>query len=164
MPDQRNSKSIDYEVFVDEVTNIFIKEVKKEFGFDGNATGGSMPYDIEEIHVGFSVPREVTIDEARELEVKLVEKFLSIVNAYEKIHPYLREYPFTSSRASILLNFYNEKKQPKDENNVNLVFQAKKNIFYKRYIPEKHSFIELAQEPYEEALKIVQNKSSNEKL
>ena len=108
-PDQKMKKSINDEVFANEVTHSFIQEVKKKWGFQCEHTGGSMPYDIESLSVGFAIYKNVTIDEARELEVMLIEEFLEVTNAHEKIRPFLREYPFPAARANISLSFYHKK-------------------------------------------------------
>jgi hypothetical protein len=38
-----------YTQYVAEVTSSFLKEMYKEYGFECGASGGRMPYDVEEI-------------------------------------------------------------------------------------------------------------------
>lgn len=156
------SPSKSYVGYSNEVTNNFIKEINKKFGFRCIATGGSMPYDVQDIDVGFIAYRKATTEEARELEITLVEKFLRIINSHEKIRPYLREYPFTSSRAHVSVDFCNKNNEPETVNSISRVWQVKNKIYYDIYDPKTFSSEEIANEPYEKALKIVQEKRSNE--
>jgi len=155
------SPSKSYVGYSNEVTNNFIKEVNKEFGFRCVATGGSMPYDVQGIDVGFIAYRKATIEEARELEVMLIEKFLRIINSHEKIRPYLREFPFQASQADISIDFYNKNNEPETVNSISHVSQVKNKIYYDIYDPKTFSSEEVAEESYEDALKIVQEKRSN---
>ncbi len=145
--------------YVDEVTETFLKEVYKKYGFECEATGGGMPHDVEEIEVSLDANQTATIEEARELEIKLTERFAQIINAHEKIRPFLREYPFPAGRVSVMISFKIPKKAKMVDDNVAFVFQAKNKIFYRglnpdnQYVPKR-----LKDEPYEEALRIVQNK------
>jgi hypothetical protein len=154
--------SPEYIRHVDEIIHSFSKQIKKEYGFNCEASGGSMPYDVQEISIKFSTDRLVTVEEARELEIKITEKFIECINAHEKIRPFLREYPFPSSRASVMIRFYKPKKFSLSTNNVELVFQAKSTIFYNtKNLANPHLYDTLKEEPYEEALRIVKSKASH---
>ncbi|MBY0528635.1 MAG: hypothetical protein K2P51_00405 [Rhabdochlamydiaceae bacterium] len=156
----KNEKD-DYTLYANEIIHSFAKQIKKEFGFNCEASGGSMPYDVEEISIKFSTNRQVSIDEARELEVKITEKLVEFINAHEKIRPFLREYPFPANRADVMIRFYKTKNFNLSNNNVELVFQAKNKIFYQaKKLNNPHLYDTLKEEPYEEALKIVQNKTT----
>jgi hypothetical protein len=148
-----------YTQYVGEVTSTFLKQVYKEFGIECGGSGGSMPYDVEEISVQLSAYRSATVEEARELEVMLTEKFVQIINAHEKLRPFLREYPFPSGRARIALSFEKprKKKSATPEEDVAFVFQARNKIFYRAENPENpYVYKPIKDEPYEEARKIVQ--------
>jgi hypothetical protein len=116
-----------------------------------------MPYDVEEILVQLAAYRSATIEQARELEVKATERFAQIINAHEKIRPFLREYPFPSSRANVTISFRKRAKHPTD-NDVEFVCHAKNKLFYLAYDPD-HPYVgkDIKNEPYEEALRIVQS-------
>jgi hypothetical protein len=148
-----------YTQYAAEVTSTFLKQVYKEFGFKCGGSGGSMPYDVEEISVQLSAYRSATVEEARELEVILTEKFVQVINAHEKIRPFLREYPFPSSRADVSISFEKprKKKSSVPEDDITFVFQAKNKIFYQKYVPgSRYGYVDIKEEPYEEARKIVQ--------
>jgi hypothetical protein len=147
-----------YTQYVAEVTSTFLKQVYKEFGIECGASGGSMPYDVEEIYVQLSAYRSATVEEARELEVILTEKFVQVINAHEKLRPFLREYPFPASRAVIALSFEKSKKKNRcTDNDVSFVCHAKNRLYYLAKNPDNpHVDKDIKDEPYEEARKIVQ--------
>ncbi len=153
-----DEKSAVYTKYVAEVTSAFLKEVYQEYGFRCGGSGGSMPYDVEKISVSLDANQSATVDQARELVVKLTERFVQIINAHEKIRPFLREYPFPSSRARVMISFSVSKKKinPSSDNEVELVFHAKKRIYYQAHNYD-NPFLgkDIKDEPYEEALKIV---------
>jgi hypothetical protein len=149
-----------YTRYVAEVTSAFLKEMYKEYGFECGASGGSMPYDVEEILVKLVAYRSATIEQARELEVKATERFAQIINAHEKIRPFLREYPFPSGRVRVSISFRPSKKafSLPSKNDVTYVLQAKNKLVYLAYDPD-HPYVgkRIKDEPYEEALRIVQS-------
>jgi len=155
----KESKSPDYTEYVAEVTSSFLKQTYKEYGFECGASGGQMPYDIEEISIQLVAYRSATIEQARELEITLTERFAEIINTHEKIRPFLREYPFPPSRVDVAISFKNpkrKKKVPMADDEVAFVFQAKNKIFYRAKNPSSpYVFKAISDEPYEEAREIV---------
>jgi hypothetical protein len=142
--------------YVAEVTSSFLKEMHKEYGFECGASGGSMPHDVEEILVQLVTYRRATIEQARELEVKATERFAQIINAHEKIKPFLREVPFPAGRACVTIAFRKKKNAPAAENDVSFVCHAKNRIYYLAHNPNNpYVGKDIKDEPYEEALKIV---------
>lgn len=161
----KERKLPEYLKYVDEVTEIFLDEVSREYGFECGSSGGSMPYDVEEISVKLVAEQSATVEAARELLVKTTERFAQIINAHEKIRPFLREYPFPASRADVSISFRNPKKKKfslsNNNDNVVFAFQAKGKIFYHGHNPEnEYLFRPIKDEPYEEAVKIVQKDAS----
>ncbi|MBS0628183.1 MAG: hypothetical protein JSS09_08240, partial [Verrucomicrobia bacterium] len=120
--------------YVKEITNTFKKEMKEQFDLLCTGQGGSMPYDIQSIGVDFVVHRQMTIQEARELEIRSTERFVEIINAHEAIRPYLRDYPWNHNRARVMIAFRNKNGDDYSEG-VRLILQAKEKVFY--YGPEK---------------------------
>jgi hypothetical protein len=147
-----------YTQYVGEVTSTFLKQVYKEFGIECGASGGSMPYDVEEIYVQLSAYRSATVEEARELEVILTEKFVQIINAHEKLRPFLREYPFPPGRARIALSFRKSKKKNHfTDDDITFVCHAKNRLYYLAKNPDNpYVRKDIKDEPYDEARKIVQ--------
>ncbi len=149
--------------YVREVTNSFLKIAKKEFGITCCGLGSSIPSDVEFITVFLSIKKKGTVEEGRELFVKLKERFVEVVNQHEKLRPYLREYPFTPWRAKILLKFCDESGSIYEDGGVaRIMFTNKKYICYRTIKSKGAQPEDLLVEPYEEALKIVKAKSKND--
>ncbi len=146
----------DYEVYVNQVLREFALEMKKEYGLICIGDSSRMPYEVSEIEVLFIAQRSATVEEARELEVKTTERFIEVINAHEKIRPFLEEYPFGSNRAKVSISFAKEDGNYPDEG-VSVVRQTKGNVCYRVKAPDSPLFESLGEEPYEEALKIVQS-------
>lgn len=150
-----------YTQYVAEITSAFAKEMNKEFCLDCGASGGEMPYDVEAISIKLVSYQSATVEQARELEIKTTERLVQIINAHEKIRPFLRESPFPSSRARVNISFRNPKKTLSSSNDVALVLQAKNKIHYCAKDPNnQYLFIDIKEEPYEEARKIVLGNSA----
>ena len=175
----------DYPKYVHEIVREFAREVYKKYGLYCESSGGSMPHDVEEISIDFTVRKRATIEEARKLEVELIESFLKKVNAHEKIRPFLREYPFTPRRAGITIAFTKQNGCWSHDGSVVYVNTGKGNLYYNkaevvkeiRYgiidcrdlnntikHPDREVEVErlftIHSEPYEEALRIVKGEGS----
>jgi hypothetical protein len=144
---------------VSEVVNTLEKEMKERFGFRCTGEGGSMPYDIQKIGVRFLSHQQVTVEEARELEIRATERFVEIINAHEAIRPYLRDYPWDYRRAKVVIAFRDERGEDYPEG-VRLILEGKGKLCY--YGPERfpNDIEHLKDEPYEEAKKIVNSSPS----
>ena len=146
-----------YTRYVAEVTSAFVKEMHKKYGLECGASGGSMPYDVEKISVSLVASGGATIEQARELEVKATERFAQIINAHEKLRPFLREYPFPAARADVTISFRKKGKLFFADTEVEFICHAKNKLHYLAPDPERPYVGKLIKdEPYEEALKIVQ--------
>ncbi len=174
--------SDDYLKYVSEITKEFSKEMEKKHRIYCSGDGGRMPRDVEEVEVWFTVCRKTSVEEARILEVDLIENLLKKINSHEKIRPYLREYPFPSERVGIVLSFESERGADPLDESVAFVCTGKGKIHYKKAMmvmehwgpvydarqdlhnpvcikPARDVLIErlrpILSEPYEEALKLV---------
>lgn len=153
--------SKDYLKYVDEITRRFSKEIKKEFGIECTGSGGSMPHDVQEISMEFVAYQRATVEQARELEVKITEKFVQAINAHEKIRPFLREFPFPSGRTEVGISFFKRNNIPYIDGSVAYVSHIRSKIHYRAEDPDNpHLFKPITSEPYEEALKIVQENAA----
>jgi hypothetical protein len=145
---------------VNAVIKLLKQEMKEKFGLLCIGCGGSMPYDIQEIGVDFLYCQQVSVEEARELEIKATESFVEIINAHQGIRPYLRDYPWDYRRAKVMISFNRENGEEYPEG-VRLIFHARDQIFY--YGPKKHPKevgITIKEEPYAEAKEIVNSTPS----
>jgi len=142
-----------------EIVNLFNKEVYEKYRLSCSGVGGSMPYDITKIGVRLDTNRKISIEEARELQVRSTERLVEMINASEKIRPYLIEYPWTSSRVEIAIS------SSKDdgscyEDGVSFIFQAKEKLFYYGKQDEHSLGPKILEETYVDAKKIVDSNPS----
>lgn len=137
----------------------YAKQVRKEFGFELSAFGGCMMNDIEIFEVTFARNDKVTVDEARRLIVQISEGFIAKINADEKIRPYLHNYPITQKNVRFHLSFAATRAEPPGNSFVYYVSSTNGKIFYDSFdnsIPrDDQQIVSLANEPYDEALKIL---------
>jgi hypothetical protein len=146
-----------YTQHVAEITRAFASQIQKELGLECEGNGGCMPYDVEEISIKFVAYQRATIEQARELEILLTEKFVQLINTHEKIKPFLRESPFPPMRARVGISFSKQNNKPYTDGSVAYVSQVNNRIYYHAEDPKNpYIFIDLKDEPYEEARKIVQ--------
>ena len=164
-PPQGKRKRIERpdERYVSEVINEFAKAAVKEFGVEVCSSGASMPYDVQSIIVNFAMKKQTTIEEARELIVRLTKRFVEITNKHEKLRPYLREYPFSPYRADIYLRFHDKMGRLYDEGSVDgVTINNHKQVSYstvsKKTSKEDRSSEVTFKEPYEKAVEIVRAK------
>ena len=151
------NKLPEYLKYVKEVSSSFETEMKKEFGVVCIGSGGSMPHDVEKIDIRLLSYRHATIEQAREIEIIATEKLLGLIHSHKKLRSFLREYPFTSSRAVVAISFYKKNNDHYKDNSVAYVFHVRDRVYYRAMDPTTGNFIPLADEPYQEALKKVQN-------
>jgi hypothetical protein len=141
----------DYTQYVDEIVNKFAKDMKRRFGLVCEGSGGSMPYDVEEIMVNFQMYHKVSIEEARKLEIEATEALVKMINDHEKIRPYLREFPFPAGRTEVQIGFVNKRGLPHTDGSVVFLFQARDRLLYRKVNKQTERLEPLYEESYEEA-------------
>ena len=144
---------------VAEVVNTLEKEMAEQYGLKCTGEGGSMPYDIQEIGVRFLCNQPASIEEARELEIRVTERFIEIINSHEEIRPYLRDYPWDHNRADIMIAFRDPKGKDYPEG-VTLVLQGREKVVYFGRERFPNDIDPMKREPYAEAKKIVESSPS----
>jgi hypothetical protein len=100
--------------YIEHVVAIFrdaAKQIERELGLECIGSGGAMPRDVERIDLDFIAYQRATVEQARELEVKATEKLVKIINAHEKIRPFLREFPSPASRTGVSISFCKKKQR-----------------------------------------------------
>lgn len=142
---------------VHQIRDQFIEDVKRDRHLQVYVTGGGLTRDIDEITIGFASAEHVTIEEAREEFILLAENFLYRLNTWEQIRPYLHNFPATIANLSLKLIFLDRNRQNKliSDGKVAYVFVADGNIVYYTSNSETNEPVEIYEEPYEEALRIV---------
>ncbi len=144
--------------YVNEAVREFEKVAVNEFGVFSDGSGASMPKDVESISVSMTIYKKGVIEEARELIVRLRERFLEIINKNEKLRPYLREYPFTHIRTQVSLGFCDTNGMTYQDGSIAHVSSGANKIAYSISEPNSFSYTNVAREPYDTAVEIVRAK------
>ncbi len=152
--------STPYIKYAKEIMNPFIEECEKKYHLDCIGTGGRFAQNVSEIEISFIAYRKGTIEEARTLEVTMTEKILAQINTHEKIRPFLNTYPFDVKDIKISIAFQKKDNSCYTDGSVVYVSHIKNKLFYDKEDPKTGKLVDIMEEPYEEALKIV-NKSSS---
>ncbi len=138
--------------------------IEENLGIMG--TGGATMPKIEEVFISFTAERRVDLPEARRLCVRCIEELRSAINSTEILQPYLIEYPFPISGMDISVTFVGE-----DGNHVaygcvylgtggvSYVHQCGDLLCYASYNPRTKHLEDYYDEPYSEALAIVQQEN-----
>lgn len=140
-----------YALYADKIIDAFIIAMRKEYNLICTGRGGSMPYDVESFNFIFTAYKNASIEEARALEIHAVEKLIAMVNANEKIRPFLREYPFPPERAYISISFEDKENKYYSNGAVAYISQAHGKILFSSYDFETEQYKKFLEEPYEEA-------------
>jgi hypothetical protein len=157
-----------YEEPMDKLLKALACEIHNEVGIYCWSIGAKMVNDIEEVNAKFSAFRTATQEEARELEIFIVEKILKAINSNEQLRPYLREYPFPLERLKIRICFTTKRYIPYVDGTMESVVLEDKEITYFQEVKIPHMDFEEAmwltetqlfsKEKYQDALKIIQAK------
>ena len=138
-----------------------IKKLKKEKNLYCDGFGGFGVKVVEMSALSFVHEGEpYDIDKARKLLVYAAEVFLNEFNSFEKIRPYLANYPFTSKNIELRIFFVDDKNHDYFSPNLTTASSIRGKFFYK--MDENNYYKTVHEETYEEALAIV-NKNNSEK-
>lgn len=155
------------ELGTDEMTMAFAKKMA-ENGIKASEVGGKMQGSVEEVGARLNVFYPATKENAREITVFAIESLLKIVNSNEKLRPHLIEYPFTSAKVNMAIDFTNERYSPyfDGKSMVNVLIEGNEVFYYhhQKDPTSNYSTVLLEKEPYEQALKRIENTSSEPKL
>ena len=149
---------------LDEVYSAHLKDLRKKHQFSVNMTGGGGNGEkLNSIDLGLSIKKTLTIDSARRLILPSFQDLEKKVNTFEELHPYLVEVPFGYDKYKYSIDSVNEKgiiKLPFDQiysNQISYVILSRGELCYNVFVKETNKIVEVLCEPYEEALKIVEN-------
>ncbi len=167
--------------YVDGIVDRFAKEMKKKHGLVCIGSGGRMPHKVEEITLFFDCYQHASIEEARILYVTIVDQLVEMINNHERIRPFLQTYPFPTEGAGICVSFNKKRKGYYLDGSVAFMGQGRgkklhyskaeiqqidcpsiidgltKEILKPAHTDEEVVLVDLWEEPYEEAERIVHN-------
>lgn len=145
----------EYLKYIKEIKDIFARQIEETYQFDYIGGGGSMRNDVEKVDVFFTTERKMTLNEAREIEVYMLKRLMELINGDEKLRPFLREYPFPSNRICIRVTGLDRTGSHFNDGSVCYVFSCKGNLYYNYCDPISGNLIDLHEEPFSDAVKIV---------
>ena len=149
---------------VHEIINDFEDWAFAKYGLNIFDFDASMVDDIKEIEIDFEVIGKTTVDEAREMFITINEKLTEMLNKHEKIRPYLREYPFARTKVRISVDFCDKYGNNNTDGSITCVLVGQNDVIF--YMSKKinvYGYIDLFEEPYSDALKIVTSKKEEKK-
>jgi len=155
----------EYLPYINEIYSTFAKEMKEKFKLIPSGYGGIRKRKVEMLSLNFTTERRATVDEARGLQLFLMEQFVKKINAHEKLKSFLIEQPFSKKRINIALDFEEPNGSYYDKS-VTSVFnidglasntENRNRIFYMGIDPFKNMPVEIHNETYVEALEILKN-------
>ncbi len=142
------------------ISDPYAKELKKTRGLCLIGSGGSMMDEVKKVNATYLSFAKLSVNEARNLYVKVMEGYLERYNGDEKIRPYLHNYPFTIENMKLMIGFEDESRRHRSEGYVALVSVVHGNIYYCTFDSEQDKFVDLHREPYEEAVRTVRGGDS----
>lgn len=154
-------QSPSYVKIAHKITEKTAKKLKEQKCLFLAGTGGQMMGDIQMMMMGFNLYKVVDIETARQLLIDSVQEYLSAINSNEKIRPYLHNYPFTPQNVEIVIYFYNPDGSNVPPGKLNIAAANQGKVVYYIDYPEKHTIKPIHKETYEEALKLVNNKTGS---
>lgn len=117
---------------------------------------GDWRQNIKEIELFYFCFQELDVPGVRKIYVECMESILDDINNNPKIHPYLSEHPFTWRNIDLTISFHNSSKSGKvPRNKIASAFMAKGILFYNINHESLNKLDDFYEEPYEEALRIV---------
>jgi hypothetical protein len=146
----------------DQIINLYIKDMKEQYGLKCFGSGGGFLNKVNEIIISFETQGPKNKKELRELVIKINEDLLKRYNENEEIRPYLKNYPFTAKNLRIGILLTDEKgnaihNKGSNKEGLRAVYQSWGNISYQVKNDEKPNPQDVFEETYEEALSIVKN-------
>lgn len=156
-----NLYSNEYGDYMHEIERSFANQMYTEFALLWSGDMNMTREKVKEMGMKFLTYRRATIEEARALELLVIDRFVQAINAHEKIQPFLDISPFSFKRVSISISFKGINGQIADGNVSYMLNVAdlattpsRNHIVYFSYDPFKDENVKQLAEPYEEALRL----------
>lgn len=159
---EKEAKAL-YLPYVNEIFTTFGKEMQEKFQLAAKESFGTFKQKVEIVEMEFVADRRATIEEARALQLLIMDQFLKSIQAHEKIQPFLKERPFSQKRIRIAIEF----KGPHDNysyGNVTRIenkhersgeLELRNKLYYYAIDPYENETYKMAIEPLIEAQKNV---------
>ena len=147
-------KMSDHEKITKNIIQSFTQQVENEFELYCVGDGGG---SNESITLIFEGCRRASIEEARLLQVTITERLISAINCHKELSNYFIQFPLSHKNINIRLGFVKENSSDYSDANVAYIFTVRNKMFYCSHDVITSKLIDVYEEPYEEAVKIVHN-------
>lgn len=152
-PPEMNEKYLPTkQALVNEVRNQAFKQLKVQRDLYPFGVGSQMMDQIKMLALAFHYYHEVNIDEARELVIYVATTFLDEINKSEHIRKYLDTYPFKPENIQIEIFLENLDGSKLPPEKLCAITMADGILKYKIDHPDRHKFLIVQEETYEEAV------------
>lgn len=146
---------------VGKFSNSFSKEIEKSYGLRTIASGVSFPVKIKWVHLSFSSSSSISIEEGRKLIVSITNLFIQRMNEDENLRKYLANNPASLTNVDLTLVFKDNAANPL---NSIMVIGSKNLVVYNKYNETRTILLDLHEESFDEAEKIVQQAASSSSI
>ena len=145
-----------------EVRNKTILQLKQERNLHAIGVGSGMMNQIRMLALSFVYYKEIDIETAREILVSASDLFLENINSYEKIHPFLENYPFTTKNIEIAIFLLKPDGSKPSGGNLTVISITNGILSYKTDHPDDGRLTRIYEETYEEASSKIRDARSAE--
>lgn len=150
-----------YMSYIDEIQQSFVAQVLDDLNLVCIGQSGGFHEKVDELGLRFHAYRRASIDEARALQLFLMNKLAETVNSHEKIQPFLKKIPFTN--IDIGISFKSPYGSYSDGSvahifNVSDVewgIENRNRLYYSSIDPLTGNLLDLFNESYEEATSLL---------
>ncbi len=141
------------------------EEIYETFEIIPTASGGGVHERIERIYIGFSSPKELSVQEARVLLVQVADRFLAIINQQPDAEELLYRYPFLPEDITVQIGLSECPGQLQCYETLGdklaMVMLCRGNVSYTKYQPLQVRMTTFFKEPFEEAARIVHQNNTD---
>ena len=143
--------------YANQIVQPIIKEAEEKLGLFYNGPRYTIKEKVDMLGMHFSIARRASIEEARALNLYLVNKLRDAINHHEQIQPYLREVPFENVDISIDFEGPNRvcsKKNVNHVSNITTLSGKQDKLIYRSKDPFRDTSYPPIIEPYDEAVRL----------
>jgi hypothetical protein len=130
-------------------------EIHTEYGLSCSGEGGSKKNTIDIVELSFIAHRRASVEEARQLHIKVTEKLIEKLSSSKELEPYLSTQPLSHSNCHISISYRTPHNHHYADGSVALSTYGKGMIFYERAELFDSRLHSIFNESYQEAAVIV---------
>lgn len=138
--DTKTYKPSERQLEINRIRDQVAAEAEKELGLKFRLSGGKVQKLIMSLSLVFDYYKPVSIDEGREILLKTSAKFLSLINANERLRKELCVYPFIPKKIEVRIFIHNPDGSEVSSKEISSVSTRNGVVKYKTGKPETKEF------------------------